>query len=59
MANEDTSTKKKKLPWETSYSSTTQKGVEQRVGITIDDLVDTVVTSKEMEMLVQAGYSLT
>ena len=55
MTNKDTNAKKRKFPWNVSYSSMIQQGVEKRLGIRMEDLASAVVSIEEM--LAQAGYS--
>ncbi|KAF8472134.1 hypothetical protein BDZ91DRAFT_717287 [Kalaharituber pfeilii] len=50
----DGQTKKRKFPWKTSYSTSSQKDVETRIGTTMKHLYSTAVTVQEM--LALAGY---
>ena len=50
----DEQPQKRKFPWKTSYSNSTRKDVEERIGTTINRLHSTAITVQEM--LALAGY---
>lgn len=54
-SSNDDLVQKRKFPWKTSYSSMPVREVEERIGITMQDLASVVILAKEL--LVQIGYS--
>jgi len=44
----DENTKKRKIPWKTAYSKMPQKDVEERIGISIMQPAEEVITPEDM-----------